>query len=202
MDDIEDPETLLDNDLVARIIDNLKTESSEQLREILAQSTADKWSPEAVKAARLLLAQRANNEAPEPVYRTVPRQEQGYEDWQTGDSILAPGYSGLFLTGTLSPGKVGEIRGESAYIYFYNGERGWVPLQDVLPLTIDVGSRVYCLWRGKTGTIVRWDDDQDRFYVRYDDGEGYWAPLAGVATREIWAGEPPTAATVFELYAE
>jgi hypothetical protein len=67
-------DTPLDNALVARIVDNLRIEPSEQLREILTQGIdrRGKWSAEGVEAARLLLEQRSNNLAPEPVYRTVP----------------------------------------------------------------------------------------------------------------------------------
>src|SRR5262249_62055005 len=71
------PDTPLDNTLVARIVESLKIEPSEQLREILAQG-ADRggdWSPEAVEAARLLLEQRSNNLAPEPVDRPAPRTQ-------------------------------------------------------------------------------------------------------------------------------
>src|SRR5262249_55566247 len=63
----------LDHDLVARIRENLKREPSDQLHAVLAPSAADKWSPEALHAARLLLEQRAQNLAPEPVYRNAPR---------------------------------------------------------------------------------------------------------------------------------
>jgi hypothetical protein len=44
-------------------------------------------------------------------------------------------------------------------------------------LALDVGSRVYCRWRGQTGTIIRWQDEEERFYIRYDNGEGDWATL-------------------------
>jgi hypothetical protein len=40
-----------------------------------------------------------------------------------------------------------------------------------------VGSRVYCHWRGQAGTILRWQDEEERFYIRYDNGEGEWATL-------------------------
>src|SRR5262245_8865522 len=68
-------DALLDHDLATRILDNLKREPSDQLREMLNPRSADKWSQEALHAARLLLDQRAKNLAPEPVYRTVPRTE-------------------------------------------------------------------------------------------------------------------------------
>jgi hypothetical protein len=44
-------------------------------------------------------------------------------------------------------------------------------------LMLDVGSRVCCLWREQGGTIIRWDDEKERFYVRLDNGEGEWATL-------------------------
>jgi hypothetical protein len=44
-------------------------------------------------------------------------------------------------------------------------------------LALDVGSRVYCGWRGQAGTIIRWQDEEERFFIRYDNGEGEWANL-------------------------
>jgi hypothetical protein len=128
----------LDTDLVARILDNLKIEPSEQLREMLAQSAGDRWSPEALHAARLLLEQRLSNIAPEPVYRTVPRAEQ--DQLSRERDAVAPGISRQVLS-------------------------------------LDVGSRVYCRWRYQSGTIIRWQDEEERFYIRYDNGEGEWATL-------------------------
>ncbi len=44
-------------------------------------------------------------------------------------------------------------------------------------LALDVGSRVYCHWRGQAGTIIRWQDEEERCYIQYDNGEGEWATL-------------------------
>jgi hypothetical protein len=129
----------LDHGLVARIRDNLRREPSEQLRAMLDPSAADKWSPEAVQAARLLLDQRAQHRAPEPAYRTSPR---------TADEQAAR-------------------------------ERGAVaPRFNRVLLALDVGSRVHCRWRNQAGTIIRWDDETEEFYIRYDNGDGDWATLS------------------------
>jgi hypothetical protein len=134
------PDTPLDSALIARVVDNLRTEPSEQLREVLVQGVNRKgsWSAEAVEAARLLLDQRSKGLAPEPVYRTVPRTagEQAAREREA----VAPGFS-----------------------------------RDLLAL--DVGSHVYCRWRGQAGTIIRWQDEEERFYIRYENGEGEWATL-------------------------
>jgi hypothetical protein len=45
-------------------------------------------------------------------------------------------------------------------------------------LALDVGSSVYCRWRGQVGIIIRWQDDKEEFYIRYDSGEGDWANLS------------------------
>jgi len=131
-------DTALDNDLIERILDNLKIEPSEQLREMLAQSSTGKWSQEAVQAAHLLLDRREKNIAPEPVYRTVPRTEK-MQALRNGEAV-APGFSRHLLA-------------------------------------LDVGSRVYCRWRGQSGTIIRWQDEEERFYIRFDNAEGEWATL-------------------------
>jgi hypothetical protein len=134
------PDAPLDNALVAKIVDNLKIEPSEQLREILAQGVDrnGNWSAEAVEAARLLLDQRSKNLAPEPVYRTVPRAAQ--DQLCREREAVAPGFSRQLLA-------------------------------------LDVGSCVYCHWRDQAGTIIRWQDEEERFYIRYDNGEGEWATL-------------------------
>jgi hypothetical protein len=134
----DQPETPLDHDLVAKVLDNLQREPSEHLREMLAQSSAGKWSPEALQAARLLLERRSDKNAPEPVYRTVPRAEQDQSSRER--EAVASGFSRQLLA-------------------------------------LDVGSRVYCRWRDQTGTIIRWQDEEERFYIRFDDGEGEWATL-------------------------
>jgi len=87
----EEPERPLDNDLVTRILDNLKSEPSEQLREMLAQASGGNWSPEALQAARQLLDQRSNKVAAEPVYRTVPRAEKDQSSRER--EAVAPGFS-------------------------------------------------------------------------------------------------------------
>ena len=129
----------LDPDLGVRILDNLKREPSDQLREMLDPSSEDKWSPEALHVAGLLLDERAKGLAPEPVYRTVPRTAREQEARE--QEAVAPRF-------------------------------------DRRLLALDVGSQVYCRWRGQVGTIIRWQDDKEEFYIRYDNGDGDWADLS------------------------
>ena len=126
----------LDHDLVAHIQDNLKREPSDQLHAMLDPSAADKWSREAVHAARLLLEQRAQNLAREPVYRTAPRT--AHEQAARERGTVAPRFNRRLLA-------------------------------------LDVGSCVHCRWRNQVGTIIRWDDEKEDFYIRYDNGDGDWA---------------------------
>jgi hypothetical protein len=203
------PDVPLDNDLVAKILENLRIEPSQHLREMLAQPAGDRWSPEALEAARLLLDQRSKGLAAEPVYRTALTagrftQGQAVRDLRTGDGVLAPsfsvprGFSALVFLGRflgrayLYPGRVGEIKGNAAVIYYYNGYRGWVRLVDVRPLTIDVGTRLRCPWRRQAGTVThttQGKDPDERVYVRYDDGQGEWLTLNQVVVRSS-AREP------------
>jgi hypothetical protein len=129
----------LDHDLVARILDNLKREPSDELRAMLDPAAAGKWSPEALHAARLVLDRRAKNLAPEPVYGTVPRA--AHEQVARDQEAVAPRF-------------------------------------DRRLLALDVGSRVYCKWRRQVGTIIRWQDDKEEFYIRYHDGNGDWADVS------------------------
>jgi hypothetical protein len=129
----------VDHDLVARILNKLEREPSGHLRAMLDPCAAGHWSPEALHAARLLLDRRAQNLAPEPVYRTVPRTGAEQAAWE--QQAVAPRF-------------------------------------DRRLLALDVGSHVYCGWRGKAGTIVRWHDAKEEFYICYDDGDGDWANLS------------------------
>jgi hypothetical protein len=203
-------DTPLDHALVARILENLRIEPSEHLREILAQPAAGDWSPEAMEAARLLLDQRSRGVAPEPVYRTgatVSRTDQGLpsESLRPGDAVLAPGFfvprgfSFLVFLGRfwrrawLYPGRIGEIKGRAAYVYYDNGDRGWVRLADVRPLVLDVGTRLCCPWRRQIGTITHTTQGQakdERFYLRYDDGHGEWLTLAMVVVPNDFSPHP------------
>src|SRR5262245_44111817 len=168
--------TPFDNDLLARIIENLKIESSENLRKMLDPADRTDWSPEALQAARLLLDERSKGLAAEPEWRATPRrvpadQEPPSQVLKEGDTVLAPafrlpaGFRALLFLGRFfgracsSIGTIGEIRGHAAYIYCYNGDRGWVRLADVKPFALDVGARLYCRWRGMNGTITRWSDE-------------------------------------------
>lgn len=127
-----------DHDLVEQILANLKREPSDQLREMLDQASVDKWSPEGLHTARLLLDRRAKGLDPEPVYRTVPRTDH-VQAARERDPVA--------------------------------------PRFDRRLLTLDVGSRVYCEWRRQSGTITRWHDEKEEFYIRYDNGDGAWANL-------------------------
>ncbi|HEX5271079.1 MAG TPA: hypothetical protein VFW33_11350 [Gemmataceae bacterium] len=117
---------------------------------------------------------------------------------RTGDGVLAPGFSwpggfrwlvflGRFLgRAYFYPGRLGEVRGAAAYVYYYNGLRGWVRLADVRPLAIDVGTRLRSPWRRRAGTVThttQGKDPDERIYVRYDDGQGEWLTLDKVVMR-------------------
>ena len=185
--------TSLDDALVARLLEKLRVEPSEHLREMLGAPTAGNWSAEAQQAARQLLEQRARGAAPEPFYRTgpgAPYHGSPSRLLRTGDAVLAPAFCAprgfcwlLFLArfvgrADLYPGRVGEIKGRTAYVYYYNGYRGWVRLADVEPLVLDLGMRFYCPRRGRTFTIThttQGQNEDERFYIRYDDGQGEWA---------------------------
>lgn len=192
------PDSPLDNDLVARIAKNLEVEPSARLREIAAQPASDLWSPEALTAARLLLERRAHGIAAEPAYRTTPafmsaEHSPCARGWRNGDTVLAPrfslprGFSALLFLARywrskrLKAAKIGETSGKAAYVYFYNGSRGWVRLEDVKPLTLDVGASLYCRWRGQSGIVTHWNDRDEKLFIRFEDGQGDWVTLAKYA---------------------
>jgi hypothetical protein len=55
------------------------------------------------------------------------------------------------------------------------------PMFDRRLLAFDVGCRV-SRGRGRDGTIIRWDDETDEFFIRYDNGDGEWLNLNKLAS--------------------
>jgi hypothetical protein len=100
------------------------------------------------------------------------------QNLESGDRVWAPwGAAGYFA------GTVDQIREKKVHIHFDDGDRGWVPLEQVFPLEITVGMRLVGRWRmgprfyPGTVTEVR----GDRIHVQYDDGDREWTTAAALA---------------------
>jgi hypothetical protein len=105
------------------------------------------------------------------------------DDLQEGDRVWAP-----WTSATLFAGTIDKIDGEAVHINFDDGDRGWVILQQLLPLEIPVGLRVMARWkRGAAyypGTVTQVQGDD--IHIQYDDGDKEWSKPAVLAI----CGEP------------
>jgi hypothetical protein len=199
----------LDDDLVAAITARLRDEPSDHLRQMLAADGGGHWSPEAVRAARLILDRRAGGAAAEPVVVPVPAPTDTPEPSAggPGEVVLAPGFCAprgfAWLAGlgrvlgrsTFRPARLGEVRGRLAFVYCYDGARGWVRRADVRPFPVTVGRALVPPWRRHPGVVTAWRPADEAFRVRYPDGQGEWVPLAKIIVpRRSLLGWPPDAA--------
>src|SRR5205823_6343924 len=132
--------------------------------------------------------------AAEPFVVPVPAPPAANEPTPGGpaDLVLGPGFCAprgfAWLAGlgrvlgrsTLRPGRLGEVRGRLAFVYFYDGGRGWVRRADVRPFPVTVGGVLAAPWRREPGVVTAWRPADEAFYVRYPDGQGEWVPLGQV----------------------
>jgi hypothetical protein len=101
-----------------------------------------------------------------------------FENLEEGDRVWAPWNSATLFAGT-----VDKIEGNDAHIHFDDGDRGWVQLQQLLPLEIFAGLRVIARWKRGSSyfpgivTQVKGED----VYVHYDDGDKEWTKPAALA---------------------
>jgi hypothetical protein len=97
---------------------------------------------------------------------------------QPGDRVWAPWSSTTLFVGT-----VDRIEGKEVHIHFDDGDRGWVQLEQVVPLQIPVGLRIMGRWRMRSqyypGMVT--DVQGDRIHIQYDDGDKEWTRPAALA---------------------
>jgi hypothetical protein len=96
---------------------------------------------------------------------------------QPGDRVWAP-----WNSGALYAGAVERIEGPEAHVHFDNGDRGWVQLEQLVPLQIPVGLRVLGRWKMGShfypGTVT--DVQGERVHIQYDDGDREWTRAAAL----------------------
>jgi hypothetical protein len=84
------------------------------------------------------------------------------------------------------PGVICGSDGSELEIQYDDGDRATVGKRDVLPLKIDVGSRVWGRWQGGRayypGTITQ--KMGDAIHIAYDDGDQEWTTVSLVRIHE------------------
>jgi hypothetical protein len=103
------------------------------------------------------------------------RRGAGANPWRVGQRVLAQWGPEPFYY----PGVVGAVNGDVISIQYDDGDRAAVMPEQVLPLRLDVGDRVYARWqRGPyyyPGRIARKNGDD--LLVQYDDGRQEWTRI-------------------------
>jgi hypothetical protein len=110
--------------------------------------------------------------------------------WGVGDRVLAPWEPDFLYAGT-----IGEVRGDEAHIDFDDGDSGWVPLDELRELLLEVEQVVLC--RKQMGPLfhpaIIEDVSGETVHVAFADGEKEWTTVAAVRVpREPGAGAEPT----------
>jgi hypothetical protein len=95
--------------------------------------------------------------------------------WTKGDRVLA-----MWEPEWQYPGTVGDVKGQSLFIFYDDGSRDWVPVAAVRPLDVQPGSRVFCRFRAGPlfypATVQTRNGDQ--LLLRYDHGGIEWSVVA------------------------
>jgi hypothetical protein len=101
-----------------------------------------------------------------------------YDTLQPGTRVWAPWNSATLFAGT-----VDVIQGDEVHIHFDDGDRGWVLIQQLVPLEIPVGLRVMGRWKMGShfypGTVT--EVQGERVHIQYDDGDREWTRAAALA---------------------
>ncbi len=94
-----------------------------------------------------------------------------------GDRVLAP-----WEPNWLYPGTVSEVRDAEVFVFFDDGDRGWVPAAITRPLEIGPGSRVFHRWRNTPFYYPATVDSRngEQLFLRYDQGPAEYGVLSRV----------------------
>jgi serine/threonine-protein kinase len=109
--------------------------------------------------------------------------------WRIGDRVLAP-----WEPEWLYPATVREINGDSIYVWFDDGELAWVESDDLKPLDLGEGSRVFGPW-GYCGVVT--ERLGNRVHLHYDDGDEEWTDLKDIY---LPSGKPPVPASPWKHF--
>lgn len=93
--------------------------------------------------------------------------------WSVGQRVLARWHPEVYSY----PGTIAALFGERYQVNFDDGDRALVTGDDLAPLDVTVGSRVFGRWRGGNlyypGVVVQ--QSGENIYIQYDDGDEEWS---------------------------
>jgi hypothetical protein len=99
-------------------------------------------------------------------------------EWKPGDRVLAPWEPMFLYVGTIK-----SIEGIRALIEFDDGDSGWVYVEDIRKVSVELGQRV--LSRRKMGALfypgeVAQLHGDDEVLVRFEEGDEEWTRIAAL----------------------
>ena len=114
------------------------------------------------------------------------RRDAVVNPWQVGQRVLAQWMPEPFYY----PGVVRAVDGELIHVKYLDGAQAKLQPEQVLPLKLVVGNRVYARWQGGKqyfpAVIKR--REGDRLFLQYDDGQTEWSAIEYV---RVLPGELP-----------
>ncbi len=123
----------------------------------------------------------------------LPRSPEPRRRWSVGDRVFA-----LWDPVWCYPGTVGEVKDDSVFVFFDDGDRGWLSPDKVRPLLIAEDSRVFCRSRGMAfaPAVVKYRNGE-QLIIQYEDGAMEWTVTATLRVHRNYNGqreEPPSQA--------
>jgi hypothetical protein len=143
----------------------------DQVRVRFAEGPGEEWTR--IAGLRIPCEARGPGAAP----TKVASHMTFLEHLRPGDRVWAP-----WNSTTLYAGTVDDIRGKEVHIHFDDGDRGWVQLDQLVPLQIAPGLRVMGRWKMRghfyPGTVTQVNGE--RIHIQYDDGDHEWTKAAAL----------------------
>jgi hypothetical protein len=103
------------------------------------------------------------------------RRSTGPMPWKVGQRVLAHWVPEPFFY----PGKIDAVNDDYLHIRFDDGDQAWVIPEQIRPLRIEVGTRVFARWQGGRYYYPADVAQQqgDKIFIRYDDGREEWSSI-------------------------
>ncbi|MDX2128912.1 MAG: tudor domain-containing protein [Chloroherpetonaceae bacterium] len=97
-------------------------------------------------------------------------------EWKVGNPVMARWLTEPFFY----PAVIDEIADGKVHVKYLDGDIAWVTYKDLMPLRVDIGTRVNARWQnGKVyywGKIAKINND-GQIYIEYDDGDKEWTTI-------------------------
>jgi hypothetical protein len=100
--------------------------------------------------------------------------EPDHPDLGPGDRVLGCWYDGFWY-----PGVILTLEGKRLHVLFDDNDQAFLTWDKLRPLSVGVGDRVYCRWKGGpfyyAAEVVR--QQGERLFVEYEDGREEWTSV-------------------------